>query len=686
METSSIGIPDVWEHAITNLLGHGPDSPIGINLRLWVIHQQFSNDLTEFCAWELHDFALDTHAIHRGALTYLAHHHSTSSPSLQLLLPNQVKQLHGLWQYIVHQSMSGISTIDGTIPSLQPDHWITTTITTFRQWLITFHRGLTNSTPVNISRSLPATQRISHPMPSISPAMQRIPHPCMQIIPASIQVPVPYVAPSLPLDVFPTPLSQDGGEVSHTKRYADFPSITKSCDPSSTDDCPSINTSWNPSNTDTVNKSTKIDVDKEADQFVELVSHHTNHHETCHFETQDSICSQYFDAYLQLQHIIATKLCNPDFSFMFDNIADTKNAAQQWGKPSCKSYSCTDNMITPSTINLQTLADDDPIHDTLLLCYGEPIDPNNGKDIIIGNNIWGVNITSVSHDYGEPITIGNKLWGATLHDYSDNTSSINGENILIGKQLLETLSPSSNMMCPWLVSTQHELDNSTSVDPPTYSSTLSYIPNTTPHVYHSASHVFLSSPYVFLPVVPTYPSINKSWDPPIVGNSNVVLSTKEEPEAHTLEIYQQVQNYHHVSVPSMSYNIVDFKKKVVLSCLENTSHSKTSYTKPWTNTNTTSSPKTLSDEGSTNSTLSSQYGEINDTNPIIIGNNLWGVTTMPTSILDEAYHQKHDYEETVTIGNNLWGEINLNLLSGSILIGNKLWGENLSLLTCTTTM
>ncbi|KAL7567220.1 hypothetical protein ACA910_021207 [Epithemia clementina (nom. ined.)] len=91
--------------------------------------------------------------------------------------------------------------------------------------------------------------------------------------------------------------------------------------------------------------------------------------------------------------------------------------------------------ITPCTINLQTLADDDPIHDTLLLCYGEPIDPKNGKDIIIGNNIWGVNGTSVSiagespnqgHDYGEPITNGNKLWGATLHDYSDNTSSING--------------------------------------------------------------------------------------------------------------------------------------------------------------------------------------------------------------------------------------------------------------------
>ncbi|KAL7576487.1 hypothetical protein ACA910_017991 [Epithemia clementina (nom. ined.)] len=583
-------------------------------------------------------------------MTYLVHHHSTPSPFLQLLLPNQVKQLQGLWHYIVHQSMTGNLTIDGTVPSLQPDHWMATTITTFRQWLITFHRGLTNSTPVDISRGSPAMLCISHPMPRISHPTLRVFHhtPSIQITPAPIQVSIPYqhVAPSLPLDVFPTSLSQDGGEVSHTKWYADFPSINKSYDPSSTDDCPSINTSWNPSTTDTVNKSTKSDVDEEPDQFVELVSPHTSHHETCHYETQDSIRSKYFDAYHHLQHLIATK---QDFTFMFDNIADTKNAAQQWGKPSCKSYSCTENMITPSKINLQTLADDDPIHATLLLCYGEPIDPNNGKDIIIGNNIWGVNITPVSiagespnqgHDYGEPITIGNKLWGATLHDYSDNTSSINGENILIGKQLLETLSPSSNMMCPWLVSSQHELDNSTSIDLPAYSSTLSYVPNTTPHVYHSASHVVPSSPYGFLPMVPTYPSISKSWDPPIVGNSNVVLSTKEEPKSYTLETYQQVQNYHHVSVPSMSYNI---------PCCP----------KSWTFTNNTSSLPTLSDDDSTNSDLSSQYGEINcnDADPIIVGNNLWGVTTTPTSIIGESSHQEHDYGKTVTIGNNLWGAI-----------------------------
>ncbi|KAL7573386.1 hypothetical protein ACA910_006495 [Epithemia clementina (nom. ined.)] len=556
METSSIGIPAVWEHALTNLLGHGPDSSIGINLRLWVIHQQFSNDLTEFCAWALQDFDLDTNALHRGAMTYLAHHHSTSSPSLQLLLPNQVKQLHGLWQYIVHQSMFGIPTIDGTIPSLQPDHWITTTITTFRQWLITFHRGLTNSTPVNISRSLSATQRISHLMPRISPATQRISYPTsrvfhptqsMLIIPAPIHV-----------DVFPTSLSHDGGEVSHTTGYADCPSINKSCDPS---------------NTDTVNKST-----------------HTSHQDTCHFKTQDSICSEYFDAYQQLQRIIVNKHCNPDFTFMFDTIANSKNAASYNNKNAAQLWGDSSYIETAAKIiNLQTIADDDP--------------SNDGKTIIIGNNLWGVNSTSApitgetpsqGHNYGEPITIGNKLWGATC------------------------------------------------------------ISNTTTHVCPSTSHVFPNSTYRSLPVDPNYPSIGKSRGPPIIGNSNDFLSTKEEPEAYT---------------PSMYYDIADFKKRVVSSC-------KTSYTKPWTNTNTTSSPKTLSDEGSTNSTLSSQYGEINDTIPIIIGNNLWGVTTTPTPMLDEAYLQKHDYEETVTIGNNLWGEINLNLLSVSILIGNKLWGEN----------
>ncbi|KAL7575401.1 hypothetical protein ACA910_007309 [Epithemia clementina (nom. ined.)] len=306
METSSIGIPAVWEHALTNLLGHGPDSSIGINLRLWVIHQLFSNDLTEFCAWELHDLDLDTNALHRGAMTYLAHYHSMPSPFLQLLLPNQVKQLHGLWQFIVHQSMTGNPTIYGTVPSLQPDHWIAPTITTFRQWLITFHRGLTNSTPVDISISSPAMQRIPHSMPSISPAMQRIPHPMpsisyptsrvfhttqsMQIIQAPIQVPVPYqhVAPSFPLDVSSTPLSQDGGEVSHTKWYEDCPSLSKSWDSSSInaankstnidvdEEEPSLSKSWDSSSIDAANKSTNIDVDEEEqDHIVELVSPHT---------------------------------------------------------------------------------------------------------------------------------------------------------------------------------------------------------------------------------------------------------------------------------------------------------------------------------------------------------------------------------------------------------------------------
>ncbi|KAL7571817.1 hypothetical protein ACA910_002902 [Epithemia clementina (nom. ined.)] len=335
--------------------------------------------------------------------------------------------------------MSGIPTIDGTIPSLQPDHWITTTITTFRQWLITFHRGLTNSTPVDISRSLSATHRISNPTPRISPATQRISHLVPRISPATQRISYPtsrvfhptqsmlIIPAPIHVDVFPTSLSHDGGEVSHTTGYADFPSINKSCDPS---------------NTDTVDKSTQIDVDEAP-----KVSPHTSHQDTCHFKTQDSIRSEYFDAYQQLQHIIANKHCNPDFTFMFDNIADNKNAASYNNENAAQLWGDSSYIETNAKkITLQTIADDDPTND------------------------------------------------------------------------------------------------------------------------------------------------------------------------------------------------------------------------------------------------SSYYGETIDTDPIIIGNNLWGVTTTPTSILGETYHQEHDYEETITIGNNLWGEINLNLLSGSILIGNKLWGENLSFLTCTTTM
>ncbi|KAL7568230.1 hypothetical protein ACA910_004228 [Epithemia clementina (nom. ined.)] len=335
--------------------------------------------------------------------------------------------------------MTDNPSLDGTVPSLQPDHWIATTITTFRQWLITFHCGLNNSTPVDISRSSPATQRIPHRMPSILPATQRISHPMpsmsyptsrifhtmqsIQITPAPTQVSVPYqlVSPSFPLDTISS--SPDGGEVLHTKWYEDCPSINKSC---------------NPSSVDAVNKSN--------------YSPYTSYHEICHSETQDSICSEYFEAYQQLQHIIANKNCNPDFTFMSDNIANIKNTAQQWGdpsyikkeqlnKPPCTSTSCNANAAQDTTahmINLQTIADNDLIHDILSSCYREAIDPNDEENIIIGNNLWGVNSTSAftagkspnqGHDYGEHITIGNKLWEATY------TSFLNGETILIDKKL-----------------------------------------------------------------------------------------------------------------------------------------------------------------------------------------------------------------------------------------------------------
>ncbi|KAL7563652.1 hypothetical protein ACA910_013388 [Epithemia clementina (nom. ined.)] len=154
-------VPPVWEHAFTELLGHGPDTIIGINLCMWVLHQQFSNNLEEFCIWYVRDFLLDAESISRGTMVYIVHHRTTLNPTHHILHPNQVKQLRGLWQYVVHLYMTKTPNIYGNIPSLEHDNWINTTASAFRQWLIDYHCDLGNSTSLNISGNNSVTPSVS---------------------------------------------------------------------------------------------------------------------------------------------------------------------------------------------------------------------------------------------------------------------------------------------------------------------------------------------------------------------------------------------------------------------------------------------------------------------------------------------------------------------------------------------
>ncbi|KAL7579244.1 hypothetical protein ACA910_011403 [Epithemia clementina (nom. ined.)] len=154
-------VPPVWEHAFTELLGHGPDTIIGINLCMWVLHQQFSDNLEEFCIWDLRDFLLDAKSISRGTMVYIVHHRTTLNPTHHILHPNQVKQLRGLWQYVVHLYMTETPNIYGNIPSLDHDNWITTTASAFRQWLIDYRRNLGNFTSLNISGNNSVTPSVS---------------------------------------------------------------------------------------------------------------------------------------------------------------------------------------------------------------------------------------------------------------------------------------------------------------------------------------------------------------------------------------------------------------------------------------------------------------------------------------------------------------------------------------------
>ena len=146
-ENEAISIPPVWEHAITNLLGYGPESMTGLNLRKWVLHQQFTNDLEEFAAWEASYFKLHGDALDRGTMVF------SEQPNTQLLRRNQAKQLRGLWCYIAHFYLHEGLGLEGYVPSLRPDNWTCLSASDLRIWLINFHRETLKSERVRSTSS-----------------------------------------------------------------------------------------------------------------------------------------------------------------------------------------------------------------------------------------------------------------------------------------------------------------------------------------------------------------------------------------------------------------------------------------------------------------------------------------------------------------------------------------------------
>ena len=127
MENQNPGVPPLWEHSLTTLLGHDPTSDPGIALRQSVHFQGVHNilDLLSGDQEELKAaqqvYSLDDH----GQVLYLR--------------TNQIKQMCGLIAYMEHVFStynSDIDPRDDPFHPFTPDEWSQQTSTMLRTYLI----------------------------------------------------------------------------------------------------------------------------------------------------------------------------------------------------------------------------------------------------------------------------------------------------------------------------------------------------------------------------------------------------------------------------------------------------------------------------------------------------------------------------------------------------------------------
>ena len=129
MENQNPRVPPLWEHSLTNLLGHDPTSDPGIALRQWV-HFQGVHNILDLLSWDQEElkavpaqqvYSLDDH----GQGLYLR--------------TNKFKQMRGLITYMKHVFGAYNSDIDpreDPFHPFTPDEWSQQTSTMLRTYLI----------------------------------------------------------------------------------------------------------------------------------------------------------------------------------------------------------------------------------------------------------------------------------------------------------------------------------------------------------------------------------------------------------------------------------------------------------------------------------------------------------------------------------------------------------------------
>ena len=119
MENQNPRVPILWEHSLTNLLGHDSTSDPGIALRQWV-HFQGVHNILDLLSWDEEGLK----AVPAQQINSLDDHGQGS-----YLRTYQIKQMYGLITYMKHVFRaynSGIEPREDPFHPFTPEEWTST--------------------------------------------------------------------------------------------------------------------------------------------------------------------------------------------------------------------------------------------------------------------------------------------------------------------------------------------------------------------------------------------------------------------------------------------------------------------------------------------------------------------------------------------------------------------------------
>ena len=126
MENQNPRVPILWEHSLTNLLGHDPTSDSGIALTQWV-HFQGVHNILDLLSWDQEELK----AVPAQQIYSLDHHVQGL-----YLRTNQIKQMCGLITFMFGAYNSDIDPRDDPFHPFSPEEWSQQTSTMLRTYLI----------------------------------------------------------------------------------------------------------------------------------------------------------------------------------------------------------------------------------------------------------------------------------------------------------------------------------------------------------------------------------------------------------------------------------------------------------------------------------------------------------------------------------------------------------------------